>query len=772
MGERASKVALLMLVAAVAPADVRGAAASGTSAIPAASLQGSPTVVTLITGDRVALGSTADGRPVVAFNPPGGPQAGGGFQTLVVGGHVYVIPMDAAGYLGAPLDLSLFDVTALAAAGPAASSIPLALDIAASSGTAAATALPGIAITAGGTATQPRSEAVRFGRALSADVRARKQGAPSSLFAGIDRIAIAGSPRSATAGSLAPAGQPAGKLYTLTVKGFDQNGQKVFGNFGTIYNVDDGNTFLAAQAFFNGTFSYSVPAGNYQVTALITTATSPTEASFAFVTSPQVTVKSSTTVVLEARKTSRVGVTVPDPDEPGDRRDDPPARPGAGPNFVNSFTSFGPTPMYVSPTQAVTVGQQYFYPYFRLGDAAGALDRYVYDVQLEYIGAIPGTVSPTLRRGDLATVDARYHSSTPGRGELDGRLALAPWQASAGFTPTRLAAPLTRTEYVLPLPDARWLQVLITNEQEFAGFATDNWRAPAPASAGLGLDRAARAARDRAAGRGRGAVLPGVPLGGHAEHDAVLRMSIRRETAPLPTLASSPTFRCTWTARCSTGRPRAARSSPLSPAPATYQLVMDVSRDAAWWPTTTRTHTEWTFASSERAADPLPPGWTCGGKGGGGGGGKGATRRQGGARGGHRRRLQLRTVPLRALRHARRSRRRRPRRPRRRRRRDGAPPGRRAARGHRGAQRRGVLRRRRVVDRSGRRRLSAMAGSRRRTPSLLSMPPAALPRSGSRRPTRRSELEQTITRAYPLARPARRQAPAAEAAAVLRCARA
>ena len=56
----------------------------------------------------------------------------------------------------------------------------------------------------------------------------------------------------------------------------------------------------------------------------------------------------------------------------------------------------------------------------------------------------------------------------------------------------------------------------------------------------------------------------------------------------------------------------------LSPTPATYQLALDVSRDAAWWPSSTRSHTVWTFASSERAPDPLPAGWTGGGKGGGG----------------------------------------------------------------------------------------------------------------------------------------------------------
>ena len=63
----------------------------------------------------------------------------------------------------------------------------------------------------------------------------------------------------------------------------------------------------------------------------------------------------------------------------------------------------------------------------------------------------------------------------------------------------------------------------------------------------------------------------------------------------------------------------------LPPSLGKYSLALDLARNADWWPTTVRTHTVWTFESSERAPDTLPPGWTCGGKGGGGGGGRGAT---------------------------------------------------------------------------------------------------------------------------------------------------
>ncbi|HKN55221.1 MAG TPA: hypothetical protein VJX66_22185, partial [Amycolatopsis sp.] len=547
---------------------------------------------------------TADGRPLVAFDPAGGRQTGSGFQTLTVGAHVYVIPFDAAGYLGAPLDLSLFDVTALAAAGYADAATPLALDV---SGSTANATLPGIVVDAHGKGSQARAGAAQFGRALAADRKARKQGvATPTLFAGVDRIAVAGSAPAATAGAMVPPGQPAGKLYTLTVKGFDQKGQKVFGNFGVVYNVDDGNTFLAAQRFFNGTFAYSVPAGNYQVSALISTGTTAADTGYAFVTA-EVAVKSSTVVVLEARKSTLVAPAVPDPTRAVIAEMTLQRNAAQGPSFADAFTAFGPVPLYVSPERPVTVGQQYFYPYFRFGDAAGGLDRYVYDLQLAYIGGIPDNLQPVLGRADFATFDATYHSSSPGRVEAEGRIALAPWQSSAGLTPTDLTAPLTRTEYVLPRADTRWLQVVVTDSQEFAGFATDTWRAPGPGDRAPtdwtsqpeppGIEQEpAGVAQDCPACRSGDTLsttfFPYVDKAGN-------------RTVPDPEGAMLSLYDETGTLLDS--RPSSIAQFALPPSLGKYSLALDLARDADWWPTTVRTHTVWTFESSERAPDDIVP---------------------------------------------------------------------------------------------------------------------------------------------------------------------
>jgi hypothetical protein len=48
-----------------------------------------------------------------------------------------------------------------------------------------------------------------------------------------------------------------------------------------------------------------------------------------------------------------------------------------------------------------------------------------------------------------------------------------PWQASMAFASSTLAAPLARTEYVLPVPGLLWFHDVIVDEQDFFGFTQD-----------------------------------------------------------------------------------------------------------------------------------------------------------------------------------------------------------------------------------------------------------------------------------------------------------
>src|SRR5215472_10388915 len=120
--------------------------------------------VTLVTGDRVALTETPQGRPQVTIVPA---TKGAAFQVMTLRNQVYVVPQSAAGNLGAPLDLSLFDVTRLIADGYANTGRPLRLSVSYAAG-ARHRAVPGFAPAGGGTVSVSRAGAAQFGRALAA----------------------------------------------------------------------------------------------------------------------------------------------------------------------------------------------------------------------------------------------------------------------------------------------------------------------------------------------------------------------------------------------------------------------------------------------------------------------------------------------------------------------------------------------------------------------------------------------------------------------------
>jgi hypothetical protein len=610
--KRVVRVAVLAGLAGLTAAGSGGA--TGRSA-GAAAASTSSTIVTLVTGDRVALGYAGDGRPLIRVDPAPG-RRGVAFETLTVGGDVYVIPVDAGPFLDAPLDLSLFDLSALAAGGDASTAATLQV----TRSTGAASVLPGISVGSDGSATETPQGAAAFGRALHDEWAARRQGLQGTLFSGIDRIAVAGAAARPARGVISQAGQPAGKLYTLTVRAFDRDGRKDWGDLGIVYNVDDGDTFLAGQAFFDGTLSFSVPAGIYQAAALIYSGATADDASASFVAAPEVRVGAGTNVViLDARKANPVTASVPGPATPLIEQMTVQRDPVQGSSFSWSFTSPGSLPMYAAPTRATTVGQLYFYSGFRFGDGDGRVDRYLYDLQFDYKGAIPDALAERVDRSRLAVVDASYHSSVPDRDELEARLGLAAWQLSTSSFGTGLRAPLRRTEYILPQPEVYWLQTVTADPQDDVGDTNDRWRSYTPGETTTAewlaqpqppdVERESEVPQACPVCRSGDTIATLLfPYADPAGHTAMPDGSVqtRLELYQDGTLIDS--------------QPSPFAQFAVSPAPAVYQLQMDVSRDADWWPTSSRTHTVWTFPSAERPADALPPGWTCGGKGGGGGG--------------------------------------------------------------------------------------------------------------------------------------------------------
>ncbi len=567
---------VLLLGSAVA------AQAPPASAAAPAPVAGGTRTVTLITGDRVTVGQTPTGQPSVTLAPG----TSGNFQVLAAGSHLYVIPQTAAGYVGAPLDLGLFDVNA----DTSNDVLPL---------TATGAVPPGMAQTADGLVVRDRAA---FGKALARDSAAAQQGGTSGhLFDGVK--------------PLHPKPSPPGKLYTLTVKALDRLGHRAAGDMGVVMNADNIDNFLAGQGFFNGEFAFSVPAGHYSITSYIGTGYPDGSVDFTLAAAPEVNVTRDTTVVLDARDGTRLSADVGTPAPQLTAQLNVQRNPATGVTFTDSFTTFDTTPLYATPTAPVTTGQLYFYPGMRLGDPQTEL----YDMEFPYVGAIPQTLAHTLAASDFATINARFHSSVPGRAEYEAREGAEPWQAEQIFAANQVVAPDTRIEHVLATPGMSWLQQVILDAPDSLGTASDMLRTYQPGQQ-LTTDWAAQP------------VAPGVEQETDAAQSCpacrsgdTLNLTLFGNTDAqghllLPDASSAESLTLYQDGTQVGQAPVGFAAFPLDPSPASYQLVYDTARDAAWWPTSTRTHTEWTFPSAERPADQLPPGWTCGGKGGGGGG--------------------------------------------------------------------------------------------------------------------------------------------------------
>src|SRR5204862_6911307 len=89
MAKSVLRISLLAALVALTAPSVRRADAQSASgdAVATPALEGAPSTVTLITGDRVALSWMADGRPVVAVQPANGLQPLSGYQTLTFDSH-------------------------------------------------------------------------------------------------------------------------------------------------------------------------------------------------------------------------------------------------------------------------------------------------------------------------------------------------------------------------------------------------------------------------------------------------------------------------------------------------------------------------------------------------------------------------------------------------------------------------------------------------------------------------------------------------------------
>ncbi|MEU6421277.1 S8 family peptidase [Streptomyces spiralis] len=169
--------------------------------VPAEAAQRSPGgdvhTVTLITGDKVTIGTTADGAVVRSFEPANG--ATPGFHRAVIDGATYVYPDAVLPYVGAgKLDKQLFNVTELIADGyddAHASRLPLIVkytDAAARSRTqpkvAGSDLVRRLDSIQGAALAQTRTRAPAFWSALTGDSGAAARSVKPAFLGGIAKV--------------------------------------------------------------------------------------------------------------------------------------------------------------------------------------------------------------------------------------------------------------------------------------------------------------------------------------------------------------------------------------------------------------------------------------------------------------------------------------------------------------------------------------------------------------------------------------------------------
>ena len=260
--------ALFTAVALGVPTAAMAAAPNGSDTAAAAT---APTVtpagsgaaaVVLPTGDRVVVGTGTGARSGLSVDQ--GPGASDAFAGIQVGGDRYVVPSEAAPYVGRSLDLSLFDVTKLAAAAPTGGGhIPVQLSFAAGvTPTAPAgvtfTSVSGQSATGYLTPDSGRTFAQALRDSIKADLAAGHSAGTGALFGGLTSMAALG--------ATTPV-QPFYPLHILQVNTLDSTGAANSMPV-ILVNTDNARAFAAQVFSYQGIAKVAVPAGHYAAISL------------------------------------------------------------------------------------------------------------------------------------------------------------------------------------------------------------------------------------------------------------------------------------------------------------------------------------------------------------------------------------------------------------------------------------------------------------------------------------------------------------------------
>ncbi|MCH5676778.1 hypothetical protein [Streptomyces gilvus] len=371
--------------------------------------------VTLVTGDQVTV-TTRSGKPsVLAVRPASRTAGNGAFLSFQDGsGDRYVIPAAAQPYVGRQLDLSLFDVTALAK-GTQAGRVPVTVSYARGAKPSTPTGLT-LTSTSGAsargytTAASGRKLARLLKQRIAADVKAGHQPGSTPLFPGVASLGRTGAgTESATAGSGASAKY---KLNILRITAEDRSGAGVNGQV-LVTNTDDATMMTAVLPVDDGIEKVAVPSGHYSLAApVVDFDASGNVTAQSLVTLTDLDVTGATSTDLDARTaTAQVTAATPRP-----ATADYAAATWGRTDVANGSIDWAPTasavstdttPVYVNPQPAATTGKVAYYTQWS-GHGPATGDPYRYDLAGRLTDEVAADQRIKVTGKQLATVRERY----------------------------------------------------------------------------------------------------------------------------------------------------------------------------------------------------------------------------------------------------------------------------------------------------------------------------------------------------------------------------
>jgi hypothetical protein len=452
-----------------APALAAQEALPGKAAVKASATR----TVTLVTGDQVMVTTTESGQPrVLAVHPASHAAGSGAFLSFQdASGDRYVIPAVAQPYVGRQLDLSLFDVTALAKGTSTSDRVPVTVSFARSAKPSTPT---GLTLTSTGgssahgasargytTAASGRKLARLLKQRIAADVRAGHKPGSTPLFAGVTSVGRTGATTASTPATSGAAGKY--KLNILQITAENRSGAGVNGVV-LVTDTDKAAMMSTVLPVDDGIEKVAVPSGHYSLAApVVDFDTSGNVTAQSLVTLTDLSVTGATTADLDARTaTAQVTAATPRPATADyiaaswARADAAGGPIGTDPSA--SALSTDATPVYVNPQPAATVGKVAYFTQWS-GHGTDTADPYRYDLSGHLSDQVAADQRITVTGKQLATVRERYvrdpAASPDGiitSGELSPDLPVALSAAVAQTMPARV------TDYLSTSNSGVWMQ--------------------------------------------------------------------------------------------------------------------------------------------------------------------------------------------------------------------------------------------------------------------------------------------------------------------------